>query len=83
MYELINSDNGEWTLVVGVKAVFHGSFKNVIKICLQEFKFDATQLDQAVAEMCKPENTDHDTLHFGVFRKFLFSYNSRKKQRVS
>ena len=82
MYEIIESGNNKWTLVIGNKARFHGSFQNVVKICIRELKFDAAQLDQAVAEMCKPQNAGHDTLHFGVYKKFLFSYDSRKEQRV-
>lgn len=82
MYELIDSGNDKWTLVVGAKARFHGSFKNVVKLCIQELKFDPAQLDQAVAEMCKPSNVGHDTLHFGVFKRFLYSYDSKKEQRV-
>lgn len=82
MYEIIDSGDGKWTLVVGANARFHGSFKSVARLCIKELKFDPAQLDQAVSELCKPQNAGHDTLHFGVFKKFLFSYDSRKEQRV-
>lgn len=82
MYELIDKGNDRWALMIGHKVRYSGSFRHVVAICLRELRFDSRQLDMAVQEMCKPENKGHDVAHFGVYRTFLFSYNSKEQQRV-
>lgn len=83
MYELRMNKNGEWTLLIhGGKATYTGTFKSIIKMMVQQYKFDLGQLDMAVQELCRNETLHrHDTAHFGIYRTLIYTYNSKAEEK--
>lgn len=82
MYELQMKKGGQWTLSIhNGRATYNGSFKSIIKAMLKQFKFDSSQLEIAMQVLCENEHLGHDTVHFGVFRTVIYSYNSKEQEK--
>ena len=71
-----------WRIEIDRKAIFEGKFKDAARIMIRELKFDSNQIDMAIKEMCKEDRSgpDHDVAHFGIYKRFMFSYNSKERK---
>lgn len=76
MYDLKRSSEVKWAIVNrDTKQVFEGSLKEVCQVAVG-LGFDMVEIEDAVNEMAWME---HDAAHFGVFKGFIFTYDTKEK----
>jgi hypothetical protein len=74
-YDLVMFQNGSWALISSNKVLFHGNFKKVVRAMVNRFGFELEEIEIAVESM---ENQADERSHFGIQRKFIFSYSQYK-----
>ena len=73
-YNLYEESNGKWTLE-NLNPIFSGTLKEVGLFMVREIGFSMPQLEMALNAMA---DENHNAAHFGVFKKFIYSYERDK-----
>lgn len=69
LYE-VSHDN--WNLEFKDGLTYNDSFKEIVYLMTLEFAFDLQEIEHGIETMLKK---DHNAIHFGAARKFLYSFN--------
>jgi len=75
MYDMQRIDSKEWSLLVDNKPKFIGSLKDVCDIAVG-IGFNVNEITDALEDMAW---LDHDSIHFGIYKGYLYSYNKENK----
>lgn len=75
MYELIDLGY-EWQLVTSKYGTFRGTFLKLSCLMVYKLDFKPDEIDVAIQDMCQ---TGNDRAQFGIWKTFVFSYNSKKE----
>lgn len=75
-YQLKEINNSIWSFSLGDKEYKRGDFKSIVSH-MSKTGFSLEEIDDAIQEMCKH---GHDVIHFGMFRTFLYTFDSKEKK---
>lgn len=75
MYDMKRLSESKWSLTSDKKNTFIGSLKEVCQVAVG-IGFDMETIEEAVNEMAW---MDHDAAHFGIYKGFIFSYDTKEK----
>lgn len=75
-YYLIENGHDDWTFIAG-DFQYRNSFRNVVICAIARNGFRADDIDDAVKEMVK---NDHDGIHFGIFKTFIFTFSQKDRK---
>jgi hypothetical protein len=79
MYE-IKVIGGKWQVHTQGQGAYEGSFLQIATLCINRLGFSYEDFKEGVEEMTW---NDHDTAHFGIYKSFIYSYDSNKKRKVA
>jgi hypothetical protein len=77
-FNLCQLSDNVWSLqVINGKCVI-GTFTEVVVTSVYRFGFSVAEIEKGVEAMIE---LNHNTAHFGLYKKFIFSHNEQDKTR--
>lgn len=74
-YDLYEISKDEWHMTDLDSRVYMGTFKEVVKHAVTMWGFKLSEVEIAISEMV---NKGHNAAHFGVYKKFIFTFNLKR-----
>lgn len=75
MYEIRQKENIWEVSSKNNDFIFKGPFKTLVLVCKVK-GFDLNDFEFGISQMCQKE---HDSMHFGLYKKFIYSFNWKDK----
>jgi hypothetical protein len=69
-YDMIQSQDGKWTLRASRQTVKRGSLKEIVETMISDLDFQMSEIEFAVEQM---EACVDNSAHFGMNRTFMFT----------
>jgi hypothetical protein len=76
-YDISYVSINEWIFNVRDDNPFIGSFADVVRYAIGIHGFKIKEIEKAIEAMLM---FDHDSIHFGMFRTMIFTYNREEKK---
>jgi hypothetical protein len=76
MYDIRRIDERKWSITTNKTRSFVGSLKEVCQVAVG-IGLSIDEIEYALTEMAW---MDHDVAHFGIYKGFIFSYDTKEKR---
>lgn len=77
MFDIKSHSLNNWEIKINNRHYFSGSFLKAMYLCVTRLGFHPSDLEEGVKFLC--QNDDHDSIHFGINKSFMWTYNSEDK----